>query len=120
MVLDDEPVALADFGHRRRGAELGLLHRAARDADEMVVMARLAGDEAAAVEPPHAAVGLEQGERSVHGREADRAARLTGGGPELLGGEGMSPVRDERAQQLPLAGVPASARSLLKTLLILN
>ena len=37
-------------------------------------MAGLAGDEATAVQAPHAAVGLEQGERPVDGREARRAA----------------------------------------------
>jgi hypothetical protein len=85
-----------------------------------MVMAGLAGDEAAVVELPHAAVGLEQGERPVHGRETDRAACLAGRGPELLGGEGVVPSRDELGQQRPLAGAPHLSASLLKTLLILN
>ena len=71
MVLDDEAVTLPYLRHRRRSAELGLLDRPARDADEMVVMAGLAGDEAPTVETADAAVRLEQRERPVDGRKAD-------------------------------------------------
>ena len=120
MVLDDEAVALADIGHRRRGAKLGLLDRAARDADEVMVMAGLAGDEATAVEAPHPTVGLEQGERPVHGREPDRAARVAGRAPELLGRERVLLGRDEPSEKSVRWRVFLTGASLLKTLLILN
>src|SRR4029079_18359565 len=110
---------LANFGHRRCRAELGLLDRAAGDADQMVVVAGLARDEAPAVETAHAAVGLEQRERPVDGRQADRAARLTRRCPQLLGGERVLLLRDELGQQRPLA-CGSHPPSLLKTRLIIT
>jgi len=70
--LDDEPVPFAHLGDGRSGAEFPLLDRAARDADQVMMMAGLAGDEAAAVEPPHLLFPLEQRERAVDRGEADR------------------------------------------------
>jgi hypothetical protein len=102
VVLDDEAVTLPNLRHRRRSAELRFLDRPARDADEVVVMAGLAGDEAAAVETADAGVRLEQRERPVDGCQTDRPARLAGRGPELLGGEGVLLLRDELGQQRAL------------------
>src|SRR4029078_3814995 len=91
----------------------------AGDADQMVVMAGLARDEAPAVEPAHAAVGLARGERPVDGRQADRATGLARGGPELLGGERVLLLRDELGQQRPLAR-GSHVPTLLQTRLIIT
>jgi hypothetical protein len=61
----------------------------------MVVVPRLARDEAASVEPADALLGFEQGKRAVDGCQADRSSSLAGGAPELLGGEGVLLRLDE-------------------------
>ena len=52
MALHDETVPLPHLRERGGRAELRLLDGAAGDADQMVMVTRLAGDEPAAVQPP--------------------------------------------------------------------
>src|SRR5262245_7648408 len=84
-----------------------------------MVMAGLAGDEPAPVEPTHLLLALEQGKRAVDRGEADRRGRARVG-PELFRRERVVARLDEVGEQPALARASGHGRSLLQTLLILT
>src|SRR6476469_7333740 len=90
MLLRPESVAPAQLGCRWSAAELGLLNRAARGADEMVMVACVAANVGGAPvvdELAQRARLAQELDRAVHGRETELRVERTRVVEELEWGE---------------------------------
>ena len=113
MLLRPEPVAPAQLGGRRSGTELGLLHRAARGADEMVMVAGVAANVRGAPvvdELPQRARLAQQLDGAVDGREPELRVERAGVVEELERGERTVEPDDRVEDGLALRRHPRARR----------